>query len=72
MPESQNIEQKVLAQTLFEQQFKRSAELVCHAPGRVNIIGDHTDYNDGFVLPAAINYGTTIAASAREDKLVKV
>jgi galactokinase len=65
-------EQQVLVKSLFEQQFQSSAEIVCHAPGRVNIIGDHTDYNDGFVLPAAINYGTTIAASAREDNLVKV
>ncbi len=65
-------EQKELALQLFEQQFKCSAELVCHAPGRVNLIGDHTDYNDGFVLPAAINYGTTIAASMRDDKVVKV
>ncbi len=65
-------EQQTLVQTLFEQQFKRSATLICYAPGRVNLIGDHTDYNDGFVLPAAINYGTTIAASAREDNIVKV
>lgn len=65
-------EQSELAKQLFEQQFQRAPELVCHAPGRVNLIGDHTDYNDGFVLPAAINYGTTIAASVREDTLVKV
>lgn len=65
-------EQKTLVEVLFEQQFKRSAAIVCHAPGRVNLIGDHTDYNDGFVLPAAINYGTTIAASPREDNVVKV
>jgi len=65
-------EQKVLVQRLFEQQFQHSATLVCHAPGRVNLIGDHTDYNDGFVLPAAINYGTTIAVSARKDDFVKV
>jgi len=65
-------EQEVLVKNLFEQQYKFSAEIVCHAPGRVNLIGDHTDYNDGFVLPAAINYGTTIAASAREDDLVRV
>lgn len=71
-PKQQSFEQKEFVQQLFEQQFKRSAEIVCHAPGRVNLIGDHTDYNDGFVLPAAINYGTTIAASAREDKVVKV
>jgi len=64
--------QDKLVMQLFEQQFQRSPEIVCHAPGRVNLIGDHTDYNDGFVLPAAINYGTTIAASARDDNLVKV
>jgi galactokinase len=72
MHEPQNVAQQVLAQQLFEQQFQATAEIVCHAPGRVNLIGDHTDYNDGFVLPAAINYGTTIAASVREDNLVKV
>ncbi|MBA6337049.1 galactokinase [Colwellia sp. BRX8-7] len=70
--DSQDFKQQALVQTLFEQQFQRSAALVCHAPGRVNIIGDHTDYNDGFVLPAAINYGTSIAASKREDRIVKV
>jgi galactokinase len=68
----QDFKQQALVQILFEQQFQDSAALVCHAPGRVNIIGDHTDYNDGFVLPAAINYGTTIAASKREDRIVKV
>ena len=72
IPKQQGFEQKELALQLFEQQFQRSAELVCHAPGRVNLIGDHTDYNNGFVLPAAINYGTTIAASAREDNIIKV
>jgi len=72
IPEQQDIEQQALALQLFEQQFQHSAELVCHAPGRVNLIGDHTDYNDGFVLPAAINFGTTIAASLRADNLVKV
>jgi galactokinase len=70
--EQKELEQQALVQILFEQLFQCSAEIVCHAPGRVNLIGDHTDYNDGFVLPAAINYGTTIAASAREDDLVKV
>ncbi|RYV03182.1 galactokinase [Shewanella sp. OPT22] len=59
-------------QGLFEAHFKHSASVVCHAPGRVNLIGDHTDYNDGFVLPAAINFGTDIAASKREDNVVKV
>lgn len=69
---TQGFDQQALVKELFEQQFKVTAELVCHGPGRVNIIGDHTDYNDGFVLPAAINYGTTIAAAKREDNIVKV
>ena len=64
--------QQSLAKQLFEQQFNCDADVVCHAPGRVNLIGDHTDYNDGFVLPAAINYGTTIAASTRQDNVIKV
>jgi galactokinase len=42
------------------------------APGRVNLIGEHTDYNDGFVLPMAIDRGTTVAASARQDRVVRV
>ncbi len=45
---------------------------VFHGPGRVNLIGDHTDYNDGFVLPAAINFGTDIAASLNDDSKVRV
>lgn len=41
------------------------------APGRVNLIGEHTDYNDGFVLPMAIDRQTVVAASARDDRLVR-
>ena len=68
----QDFGQQELVLKLFVQEFQRTADIVCYAPGRVNLMGEHTDYNDGFVLPAAINYGTTIAASAREDYLVKV
>ncbi|TKB43022.1 galactokinase [Thalassotalea mangrovi] len=60
------------AKQYFTTQFGSHSELVCYAPGRVNIIGDHTDYNDGFVLPAAINYGTAIAASPRDDRKIIV
>ncbi|GAA6186213.1 galactokinase [Aliiglaciecola sp. NS0011-25] len=67
-----NESQQTLVHNLFEQQFQYSAQVICHAPGRVNLIGDHTDYNAGFVLPAAINFGTTIAASRRDDKVIKV
>jgi galactokinase len=42
------------------------------APGRVNLIGEHTDYNDGFVLPMAIEYETIVAAAAREDRKIRV
>lgn len=42
------------------------------APGRVNLIGEHTDYNDGFVLPCAINYQTIVAATPRDDRTVRV
>ena len=43
---------------------------VVHAPGRVNLIGEHTDYNDGFVLPAAIDLGITIALVPTDDRRV--
>ncbi|MFC4600220.1 galactokinase [Cohnella hongkongensis] len=39
-----------------------------HAPGRVNLIGEHTDYNGGAVFPAALTFGTTLLISPREDR----
>ncbi|HRO25391.1 MAG TPA: galactokinase family protein, partial [Promineifilum sp.] len=45
----------------FEQLFDESPAFVVRAPGRVNLIGEHTDYNDGFVLPMAINRAAWIA-----------
>ena len=48
----------------FRQEFGGEARLY-RAPGRVNLIGEHTDYNDGFVLPAALELSTWVAAAAR-------
>src|ERR1700709_2535199 len=42
------------------------------APGRVNLIGEHTDYNDGFVLPFAINRRTVVALGQRDDARIRV
>jgi galactokinase len=45
---------------------------VVHAPGRVNLIGEHTDYNDGYVLPAAIDLGITIVFVPTDDRRVEI
>ncbi|WP_428244262.1 galactokinase [Gynuella sp.] len=52
--------------------YQRPADKIYQAPGRVNIIGEHTDYNDGFVLPAAIDYCNMIAASTRDDRIIEL
>ncbi len=57
---------------LFQQHFQADPQRFFRAPGRVNLIGEHTDYNDGFVLPCAINYETVIAAAPREDERVRL
>ncbi len=49
-----------------------SPTLVSRAPGRVNLIGEHTDYNEGFVLPIAINRAIFCAGAVRQDQLVRV
>ena len=59
-------------QQLFADQFGYAATQTVQAPGRVNLIGEHTDYNDGFVLPCAIDYQTVIACARRDDRLVRV
>lgn len=60
------------AQQTFIEQFAYDPQLSVYAPGRVNIIGEHTDYNDGFVMPCAIDYGTAISGAKRQDSIFKV
>jgi galactokinase len=59
-------------QTEFVKHFSASPEYVVRAPGRVNLIGEHTDYNDGFVLPIAIDREVQIAARRRNDHAVRM
>lgn len=61
-----------LAQQQFETHFGYQAEQTVFAPGRVNIIGEHTDYNDGFVMPCAINYGMAVSFAKRDDNIWRV
>ena len=51
----------------FQQLFSSSASLVVQSPGRINLIGEHTDYNNGFVLPAAIDKCVQVAIAKRTD-----
>jgi galactokinase len=51
----------------FAERFGGDAPLVVHAPGRVNLLGEHTDYNEGFVLPMALHLGAWIALRPRAD-----
>ncbi len=56
----------------FRDAFGAEPALFARAPGRVNLIGEHTDYNDGFVLPCAISAETLVAARPRRDGRVRV
>ena len=56
----------------FAAAFDATPQAVVRAPGRVNLIGEHTDYNDGFVLPCAINYETLVVGRLRDDGCVRV
>ncbi|WP_105566086.1 galactokinase [Microbacterium halophytorum] len=60
------------AADLFRRATGREPAGVWSAPGRVNLIGEHTDYNDGFVLPFAISQRTAAAAALRDDRVIRV
>lgn len=59
-------------QSSFKSIFKVEPACIVRAPGRVNLIGEHTDYNDGFVLPMAIDHAVWIALRPRKDRRVIV
>jgi galactokinase len=69
-----NISQSMLTKlnSVFTQTFGDEPPRHFQAPGRVNLIGEHTDYNDGFVLPCAIDYQTIVAVTPRDDMTVRV
>ena len=54
----------------YQQQFGKPPEFLAMAPGRVNILGEHVDYNDGFVLPAAIDRATWVAFSPADTDVI--
>jgi galactokinase len=56
----------------FEQHYGIHPRLMVRAPGRVNLIGEHTDYNDGFVFPAAIDRATYVTARPRDDNKIHI
>lgn len=60
------------AVSAFRRAYGTEPSVVTRAPGRVNLIGEHTDYNDGFVLPLAIDRDTVVAAGSADDGLVEV
>src|SRR5579872_1475387 len=56
---------------LFEKAFGIRPQIF-RAPGRVNLIGEHTDYNDGFVMPAAVGFSTYVAIAPRQDRRLAI
>src|SRR3954462_7999057 len=67
-------QEKTLTSKIIEK-FKatfNTEPVVIRSPGRVNIIGEHTDYNNGFVLPAAIDKAIYIAMTPRNDDVIRL
>jgi galactokinase len=60
------------AADVFQRLYGRAPAGVWSAPGRVNLIGEHTDYNDGYVLPFALPFRIAVAAAPRSDGLVAI
>ena len=67
---SESLKQQLIAS--FEENFKGHPVFITHAPGRVNLIGEHTDYNEGFVMPMAIERAIWITLRPIEEKKVRL
>ena len=66
------MEKKSAAKTLFSETFNASPDLYSFAPGRIEFIGNHTDYNGGDVIGLAINEGVTMAFRRRDDHMINL
>lgn len=55
---------------LFKKHYGKSAEFIFFAPGRINLIGEHIDYNGGNVLPCALSFGTYLLVRKRDDNII--
>src|SRR5574341_96816 len=60
------------AVSVFQKRFGMPPEVVSFAPGRVEVLGNHTDYNGGFVMPVGLDLGIAVAAGRRADRRVQV
>jgi len=72
MAKSLLLERVAALRAAFTAQYGTPPDIVVRAPGRVNLIGEHTDYNDGYVFPIAIDRSVLVAASARADRTVRL
>jgi galactokinase len=64
--------EKRIAEDFYEIYPESSSPLIVRSPGRINIIGEHTDYNEGFVLPGAVDKAIYVAVSARNDNEIRL
>ncbi|MDG2301312.1 MAG: galactokinase [Acidimicrobiales bacterium] len=72
MPKNSSLLAKDRVQELFLAEYGSMPAVIARSPGRVNLIGEHTDYNEGFVLPIAVPFDTAIAASPMNSSTIRV
>ncbi len=72
MSDNQRSDKIIEAERKYTELFGSPPTILVRAPGRVNLIGEHTDYNDGFVFPAAIEREVVMAGSVRTDNQVRI